>query len=235
VIFLDAWRRDLKIGILSPITIQEFIPYLDEFSRKKVKNITGLHGPSVDVIVHELLKAGHDIVLFTLDRSIKEIIKLTGERLTIYIGEYRANNRLRALTFFFKEIHQLRQCVRIENCDIVHAHWTYEFAIGALHAKCPVVITIRDIASKILNLHRDTYRLIRWMMDWWVFTHKRNCYFIANSQYTQKLIRKCHAIDPALIPNAVNHMFVSCKHREKAADVIISISNDWDARKNIDT
>jgi L-malate glycosyltransferase len=225
----------MKIGILSPITIQEFLPYLDQCSKESCAKITGLRGPSVDVIVHELLRAGHTVVIFTLDPTVKETIKLTGERLTIYIGEYRTNVRVRALTFFYKEVSQLRGYVKKEKCDIVHAHWTYEFALGALKAECPVLITIRDIASKILRLHRNGYRLIRWLMDRWVFLHKGRVIFIANSAYVQEKIRKEHRVDSIIIPNPVSDAFVSMGPRVRKGNILISIANGWSEGKNIDT
>lgn len=224
----------MKIGILSPISIQEFIPYLDEESRERARGIFGLRGPSVDVIVHEYLRAGHEVVIFTLDLTVNAIIKLTGERLTIYIGEYRKNSRLRGLTFFFKEISQLRECVESEKCDIVHAHWTYEFALGALTATCPIVVTVRDMAGKVLVLFRDGYRLIRWVMNWWVFLQKKKIRFIANSNYLQEQIQLKYRVDVPVIPNAVSNGFLLTEQRHKKHNIIVSISNGWGKLKNID-
>lgn len=224
----------MRIGILSPITIQEFFPYLDEASRERCGSILGLRGPSVDVIVHEYLRAGHEVVIFTLDLRVNKTIKLTGERLTIYIGEYRTNNRLRGLTFFSKEIRQLRECVDSEKCDIVHAHWTYEFALGALKAVCPTVVTVRDMAGKVLILHRDGYRLIRWLMNQWVFFQKKKIRFITNSTYMHEQIRHKYGIDASIIPNSVAKVFSATGQRQRRSNIIVSISNTWGKLKNID-
>ena len=222
----------MRIGILSPITIQEFIPYLDSESQRRCGIITGLLAPSIDVIVHEFLKMGHEVVLFTLDTTVKGIVRLTGKQLSIYIGEYRANARTRGLTFFYKEIRQLRRCVSMENCDIVHAHWTYEFALGALRAKCPIVITVRDSAFKILKLHTDAYRLTRWLMDWIVFARNNKYTVIANSLYMEHYIKGRTDTKVNVIFNSVNEHFIASERRRKKSNIIVTISNGWSSAKN---
>ena len=52
--------------------------------------------------------------------------------------------------------------------DIVHAHWTYEFALGAIESRVPTVVTAHDAPLSILRLNPTPYRLARTVMAWQV-------------------------------------------------------------------
>ena len=225
----------MRIGICSPISLLEFTSYLRKEDALACADIRGLLSPSVDAVVHGLLRAGHHVVVFTLDFDVPTSgIVLKGEHLTIYIGHYRRSARMRGLTFFYSEIAFLKSAIEKEQLDVIHAHWTYEFAIAALAARCPVFCTVRDVAEVILKLNRNGYRLVRYLMNCWLFRHGERIWFIANSPYTAEQLKRYHPkIDFTVIPNPVN------LSRPKASPKtlhpsIVTISNGWTPRKNID-
>jgi L-malate glycosyltransferase len=71
--------------------------------------------------------------------------------------------------------------------DIIHAHWTYEFAWAAIKTNLPHVVTIHDIASVILWNKFDPYRIIRWYMN--RVTMNKAKHMIANSNYTFNMLK----------------------------------------------
>lgn len=227
----------MRIGIASPITIAEFLPWLDEESYKQGQSIKGLLAPSVDTLVQSFLNAGHEVVIFTTDLGVKETVCLTGARIKIYICKHRRCGHLRALNFFFSEISQMAKCMRQEKLDILHAHWTYEFAIAALNSKHKTCITIRDIAPYIFKLHHDYYRFVRLLMNQYVFFKREQAWFIANSKYVHDTVLKNNNLPTVIIPNSININFIRPKSdswKTKTNNRIVSISNGWGKLKNID-
>lgn len=224
----------MKIGICSPLSIHEFTEWLDAESVAAMRNLVGLLAPAVDVLIKQYLMMGHDVVVFTLARGIDRPLVLSGKHLRIYVGNYRSNTRFRGLTFFWSEIRQLKSFIKREKIDIVHAQWTYEFAIAALSAKCPVICTVRDIAEEIYRINRNGYRFIRLLMNRYFFSRSREVTFIANSAYTAVALSSLHPnVDFKVVPNSISvpDSFVYRPIRKPPR--IVTISNGWIKRKNI--
>jgi hypothetical protein len=60
----------------------------------------------------------------------------------------------RAWDLFAQERAGLERAMREDPCDVVHAHWTYEFALAALASGQPTLVTARDWAPTILLMQR---------------------------------------------------------------------------------
>jgi glycosyltransferase involved in cell wall biosynthesis len=52
--------------------------------------------------------------------------------------------------------------------DVVHAHWTYEFAAAALNSGLPTLVTAHDAPVTVLRHFRDPYRAARLALAVWV-------------------------------------------------------------------
>jgi len=94
----------MHIGIASPITIQEFILYLDDDSKAKANNLIGLKAPAVDALVLGLLSLGHKISIYTLSSEVERLIILKGDKLSIFVNPLRKNPLQKALDLFKKEL-----------------------------------------------------------------------------------------------------------------------------------
>jgi len=218
----------MKIGIAGPVEINSLKQHLhlDKDSYLEL----GLGGTSVNNLVNSLLNRGFHVSVYTLDSKVSERLILSGEKLKVYFGHYRTSHRQRGLDFFRKESHQIRRFIEEDKPDIVHAHWSYEFAIGALKSKLPHVITFRDSAWDILKLHRDSFRVIRYMMDYWVKRNGQN--FTVNSIYLQKKLSSFKK-NITIVPNSINEQFIGNKKKYPSNKIlIISILNGWTERKN---
>lgn len=229
----------MVIGICSPVTISEFLPYLDEKSQKTGSHVAGLLAPSVDAIIHQFLGMGHEVVIFTLDSTVSGSLVLEGQKIKIYVGRYRPRARWRALTFFHAEVKALRSFIRIEEkrLDVLHAHWSYEFALATRMAKCPVFCTLRDVAEEIYRLTPTAYRFVRLLMNAFVLRQKQ-INFIANSSYTKRLLLRCRPKLKivAVVPNPCGLPLIDiskCIAADSDTPIIVSISNGIVPRKNI--
>jgi len=217
----------MKIGIAGPIETQSFKRYLNASDNALPM---GVGGASINHLVPGLLKFGHKVVIYTLEQNLKEPVVVEGNNLRIYFGNYRVPARYRMKDFFSSESGQIADFIEQDPPDIVHAHWSYEYAIGAIKTGVPHLITIRDSPLKILILRKDIYRLIRLLMHLWVVRNGKH--FSAVSPYVseQKMMPKFEKIIGNTITDDFQTDSAKILHRNKIR--IISCLNGWGRIKN---
>lgn len=198
-------QQKMKIGISSPIDIMELKEWLyNEYSDYFT---LGIGGSAVTKIVKGFLKQNYIVSVYTLDWKIEQPVILKGDNLTIYIGKMRELYRFhkfKLLDFQYFEAKQIKEFICFDKPDIVNAHWSYEYAIGSILSGKPHLITIRDNATKVFQITKEPYRLIRWFMDKWVKYNGVN--FSVNSQYLQSSFRKWKE-NITIIPNPIEIEF----------------------------
>jgi L-malate glycosyltransferase len=223
----------MRIGICAPVDCSTLEKYLYDKEKIKSKGL-GLGGSQVNQIINELLERGHKLSIFTLDKSIqkgKELV-LKGENLTVYIGPFR-RNKICTLDFQRLERKYLENVIRKDSPDIVHAHWTYEFALGSINSGVPHLVSVRDWAPTILKLMPKPYRIMRLILNYYVFYKGAN--FVANSLYIDKKIKGLVKNKFDLVPNAIkDEIFIKTeKFLNTKEPKIISINNGFGKLKNV--
>ena len=227
----------MKIGISGPILIEPFKKYLETTVVADISGVKGMGGTAVHTLAQGLLEHGHELVLFSMDTKANEEIVLNGPRLRICVGPCRSSARERVFDFFRLEREYIQRAVEREKPDIVHAHWTYEYALGALASGAPTLVTVRDWAPLILWYNRGNYRTFgyraaRLVMDW--MTCKRARHLSANSPYIREKILKRWNKDAPVIPNPIADYFLRQEDRSYPSNGvnIITVMNGMGARKN---
>ena len=128
----------MKIAIAGPVSLGQLADLLDQPARVPL----GLGGIPPLAEVRALITRGHDVSLITLDPNIAEEVVLHGDRLTVHVGPFRqrdaAHDAYRTERRFVTG--RLLRC----QPDVIHAHWTYEHALGALATGLPTVVTAHD-------------------------------------------------------------------------------------------
>ena len=229
----------MRIGIASPVLIEPFRKHLDMTQPVDISEVKGLGVTMTNIIARRLLDLGHQVVLFTLEAGGKSEVVLDGPLLRICIGPYRSSRRRRAFDFYQVEREYIQRAIEREKPDIVHAHWTYEFALGALASSVPTLVTVRDWAPAYLaqcrNLNQAIYFFIRYLMDRQTF--KRAEWISANSPLIQERIRKRWGRHVPVIPNTIedSRLRVDEKPFPSGAPCIISVNNGFSLRKNTKT
>jgi L-malate glycosyltransferase len=223
----------MRIGICAPVDCSTFEQYLYDKEKIKSKGL-GLGGSQVNQIINELLERGHKLSIFTLDKSIqkgKELV-LKGENLTVYIGPFR-RSKMCTLDFQRLERKYLENAIRKDSPDIVHAHWTYEFALGSINSGVPHLVSVRDWAPTILKLMPKPYRIMRLILNYYVFYKGAN--FVANSLYIDKKIEELVKNKFDLVPNAIkDEIFIKTeKFLNTKEPKIISINSGFGKLKNV--
>ncbi|GMG72633.1 glycosyltransferase family 4 protein [Priestia megaterium] len=168
----------IKIGIVSPIDIMAVnkIRPLKLIKGKVVPQ--GLGATFLTCVIDELILRGHQVIIFTLDKEVKEETVLLGENIKIYVNHYR--ERKRALNFFKTEINLLKKMIRKEKVDVLHAHWTYEFSIAALSADRRTLVTAHDSPFKVLKYMPSTYRFVRLLMAYYALHKTQRLTVVSN-------------------------------------------------------
>jgi glycosyltransferase involved in cell wall biosynthesis len=220
----------MRIGVAGPVTL----PMLSRHVSNGGEMPPGYKFAPMAAWVEALLSRGHEVVLFTLAPEVNEPRKFAGEQLTIHIGRYRPRHRARDL--FARERQDLLEAMRADRCDILHANWTYEFALAALDTGFPTLVTIHDPPLSVLRYNVTPYRFIRTLMAWHVA--RRAQFMTAVTDDTKDHFRRvfCYKGHLTVIPNAVAQEIFDLGRpvREHKCDHVTfaTILCGWGGRKN---
>ena len=221
----------MQIAISAPVDIGALTPYLEHGSGHVPR---GLGSTATTPLVVELLKRGHQVSVFTLDSEVEKEVVLRGSRLSIFVGPYRKSSRGRDL--FRTEIDYLTRAVRRESPRFVHAHWTYEFALGALRSGANTIVTIHDLPWVVLRFLPDFYRAARLCMALQVARCKATFTAVSSdaARHFRKYLFGTQSIEvvPNFLPLQVLEMgkTPTQSHRQKLT--FASVLQGWTGTKN---
>jgi glycosyltransferase involved in cell wall biosynthesis len=227
-----------RIGVAGPIEYLSVNDLLCDASRNQIVEgrFTGNGGTPVVLLVRELIRRGRRVVVFTLDPSLKpgREITLTGPNLTIRASGIR-DARSRAIDLFATERRFIVDAIRQEHPDLVHAHWTYEFALAATASGAPTVATAHDAPWSVLRYDHHPYRIFRTLMA--LISARRVSTLTAVSPYVARHWRKylCYRGELTVIPNGMpEHMFHAGPRDPPRNKVFTfaTILQGWSGRKN---
>lgn len=194
----------------------------------------GIGGVPVNELTLSLVRLGYSVYLVTHSPSVGSVWRREYKSLTVIVVPSRVSARARAMDFFRQERIGIRDELRALHPDVIHAHWTYEFALGALGAKvAPVLVTVHDAPWTILRSFRDPYRLIRWLMAWRVRFSARSITAVspyAAERWRQEMLYRGPI---PVIPNPLPQM-PSPSITRGSVPIVLSVG-DGTALKNIRT
>ena len=215
----------MKIGIAGPVETETLVDYIESTPPFFPK---GLGGTPINNLIRELLKRGNDISVYSMTPEIDTPVFLEGEKLKIFFGPYRQRHHMRDL--MRKEISFINNFITRDNPDIVHAHWSYEFALGALLSLKPTLVTFHDWAPHIFYLTKDLYRFGRLIMNY--ITILKGKHFSVVSPYLKNYLQKYVKDDIPIIPNGFSKdIFI--KKSIKRDNKIIAVNNGFSYLKNV--
>lgn len=230
----------LHIGIAAPVATEYVAEYLDTGGAGLPGGYEG--APLTGVLVGELLRRGHRVSVFTTDAGLPPgtpPVIAHGERLAVHYcparrRAWRFNGRYpgRAVDGFAVERKCLAEAIRRARPDLVHAHWTYEFALAALDTGLPHLVTCHDDPWVILRFTRSPYRAVRYFMARRVFRRARA--FTTVSAYMADALRDRVGAPLDIVPNPLaTHVLAAGRMRAApAARRVAMIGNGWGNRKN---
>lgn len=234
----------MNIGIISPFNPQSIADYLNEKDIPQINN----SATAVNTLVYEFLEQGYHLKIFTVyDNYCREYKIIRGKNVEVYlipkgILPSYIDFKHCFLTSTLYLPNRIADVVKreVSMLDVLHAHWTYEYARAAtfFSKKIPVFITVRDWCPYILSVQKGIKRKLSWMIKYHIFKQvmaDERVVFIANSLYTHQMITKAYPHkNVPVIPNPIDKNWIVEKKSACNEHQIISIAKGLhDRRKNI--
>jgi len=199
--------------------------------------------PLIGQLAAGLRSRGHDISIFTTSTSIGRPEEIVGDGLRVFIAPMRSKRS--AYDFYRKECPVLQQAMRFSRCDILHAHWCYEFAAAALDSGKPTLVTCHDNPN-------EEHRFARWTRAypfWWLRCFfgrrvvRRAPFLSAVSPYVADNLQKiCKGQNrPWVVPNGVSSSLFQqgrirmASPRQSGPFTVASVLEGFGKRKNART
>lgn len=236
----------LHIGIAGPIDTAQLSDLLE--STDEEIPVGSASAPFMAVLIREFLSMGLRVSAFTTDASIfgKATTQgipykhFSGPGLDLYIcparpRAWRFNGRQlgRAVDAFGYERACLKAAMQAAAPDILHAHWTYEFALAALATNLPSLVTAHDSPGVVLKFNKNAYRLIRYLMALQVYKQAKKLTTV--SPYMVNEIRRYTKSQVSVVPNPLAAYVLAAGQAKTVPPVnrrIVMVCNGWDDRKN---
>ncbi|WP_276497252.1 glycosyltransferase family 4 protein [Pontibacter litorisediminis] len=164
----------MVIGVSGPVDIK----LLEcDFGDTAIPNTNTF--PLISHFINALIKRGYHVIAYTNSGEVSEPTVLHSKQVTVCIGCTKPQPGRRVFNY---EREQLKALMLQHPADIIYAFWTYEYAWAALDSGIPTVVSIHDIAWKILLKQPDMFRLVRFLMNAVVVYRAK--WLVANSAYT---------------------------------------------------
>jgi len=233
----------VKIGIAGPISTDSIARLLNGDAVSLPRGHYG--APLLGTLICSLLKRGHVVTAFTTSSDMPvapgRSVVAEGDRFKIIYCparprafRYQHGHWGRATDAFRLERDSLRQAMLEHQPDLIHAHWTYEFALAALDTGFPHVITCHDAPQVVLRYIPNAYRLVRYFMAKRVLA-RASC-LTAVSPYLQKMVEGYARVPVSVVPNPLPDGIVGATERVRQYDParprIAMVLNGWGRRKN---
>ena len=237
----------MRIGIIGPIATSDICHLLYEKNEALPHGYSG--GPLLATLIEDLIKRGNEVSAFTLSKDLslgyENIALAHGNNFRLHYVPMRPHawrpngwHLGRILDLYKLEINALCSAIRQAAPDVIHAHWTYEFALAALQSNTPVVITCHDspyMIARLASTSRPTRSLYRWLRVLMARDVLKTAPCVtAVSPYMRDQIQGMTSSEIRIVPNMVDDLTTSLAEYRKAPVIprIAMVCNGWDKRKN---
>ena len=228
----------MKICILGPVNPADLKIFLD--NPESVWN-SGHSFGSVVALIKGLIELEHEVYVISATQMPHNALCYDGPHLHVRIVNTKSHIPLSGFFFFDKFVpHRIEKELNkiIGSIDILHAQWTYEYALATLKYadKIPTFCTVRDwypYIKQFASISNYFYLLAKGRMFKKVISNN-HISFIANSEYTRKLLEKSLQRDVPVLYNPVASDFYVSEGIYQAKPVFLSVAQNLDEqRKNI--
>lgn len=227
----------MNIGIAGPSSWSELSPWIPSYP--SLPPISSF--PLIGRLAALLRKRGHKITVFTTSTEISSPQLIQGDQMKVWVTPMRKKRA--AYNFYANEVAFLSEAMRSSDCEIIHAHWCYEFASAALTSGLPSLITSHDNPNEEHRFSRWTRAYPFWFLR--CFLGRRilcRAHFVtAVSPYVQENIHKIadRHTHVRVIPNGIQQaLFAGGRFRLDALPIkrsnftIASVLEGFGKRKN---
>ncbi len=143
--------RFLKIVFAGPTDVNQLADLTGQPAPVNVHSF----GLTAD-IVRQYVQMGHQVHVIVQSSEVTSSLTYGTESLSVTIVPVR-----RALhtvpSWFRREVREIKDAILKAKPDVVHAHWTYEYARGGLASGLPILITAHDAPTRIWRMMKPKY------------------------------------------------------------------------------
>ena len=204
--------------------------------------------PLMTTLAQALVERGHEVAAISTCYSspvaelepFRHWERRPGQGIDIYFCPQRPRSfrgsdarRGRAVDFFRFERDGLRAAIDHFRPQLIHAHWTYEFAWAALDSGVPTLATAHDSPSKVLRYMPNPYRFVRYLMARRVIARCRH--LSAVSPDLERDIRSWAPAPVAVVPNPIPRPILEtpgCLPEAFESRTLVMVLNGWIDLKN---
>lgn len=152
----------MHVALAGPCFAQDLAEMWDRRSAAHMAVVRGPRAVPVSQLARSLVAEGHQVTIVSLTRDEPgEIEEFAGEGIRLVELGPRRRPRDYLADLYRSERAAVAEILRDSGADIVHAHWTYEYALAAQDSRCAHVTTAHDSPSTVLRRMPDAYRLAR--------------------------------------------------------------------------
>lgn len=217
----------MRIAVCGPATLSMLQDFVDE-----PINHRGYPFPGTSDLVIEYLSAGHSVVLVTTSPDVEQPLLIKGRKLEIRIVPSRTRARSRAMDLFASERRGIKKALLDSKADVIHAHWTYEFALASRSSKIPSLVTVHDWGPAIAHHNRHLYWYIRAVMQAWCLLTPGA--LSAPTSYLANKVRHLYRRQCHIIPNGVDLSHASSNDGSQRVRGSVGMLNvGFSDRKNV--
>ena len=223
----------MKVAYLGPfknVFLKEFIPSLSD---EDISASPGMGGHGLIELVIERLQTGKETAVITLDiANLGKPIIRNGPICELYSFPKRIHKSL--LDLFITERNHIASAIKDVAPDIVHAHWTAEYALAAMDLGIPYVITSHDHPQDVLRFLGIRY-LPLYFLSIYIIKRAKVISSVSGyvSEYINSLRRKgdCLTISNVLTTKYLQLSTNAARSYAISQPKIISVL-DWNNLKN---
>jgi glycosyltransferase involved in cell wall biosynthesis len=204
--------------------------------------------PLMTTLAQALAERGHEVAAISTcyTSPVSELEpfrhweRRAGQGIDIYFCPQRPRSfrssgarRGRAVDFFRFEREALRSAIDDFRPQLIHAHWTYEFAWAALDSGVPTLVTAHDSPSKVLRYMPNAYRFVRYLMARRVIARCRH--LTAVSPDLERDIRAWAPSAVSVVANPIPRQVLEspgCLPQAFDSRTLVMVLNGWIDLKN---
>jgi len=197
--------------------------------------------PYISLLIEEIVKQGHEVSVYTFSFDVDKTKVYIGSGLKLYISPMRKRVRELGLSFYKTERLIMKEVIEGDDPEIVHAHWTYEYALAVTSTNKTHVVTAHDAPWGVLRYQMDPFRVIKLLMAYRVSFTARHMTavspFTAKQWKTLMLYRGTieiigNGLPEKMFYNPVNVEKESTQSEITQKFILASINVGWGRRKN---
>jgi L-malate glycosyltransferase len=225
----------MRIGLAGQVSTEGLTPW---FGGRELPETSIPGSSSVTQLAVELRQRGHELLIVSLSHALAEPLTVKGDGVTLRLCPSRLRHRGRDA--YRAERRYLRAALAAERLDVIHAQWTYEYALAALGTGTPTLITVRDWPPTIFRMRPDPYRAVKLLMAAATLARVKRLgeatHLTTVSPYIQDRLTRYGLTDVDVIPNGIADTRFR-QHERNLSDSprIVSINHGFTQWKNVES